>query len=129
MADRQPDDVRLDFLERAKVPIAGVECYAGSSGNRLVAARLAERRREIRAPSREARLDGNVREMLGGERIAIALERRPQEHARELSDIAGPAVAHEERKCVIPDRERLHADLLDNSVEEVPCERGDVAAA
>ena len=69
MADGEADDVRLDLLERAQMPVAGVERDAGRAGNRFVAARLAERRREIGAAAGVARLDGDVREMLGGERL------------------------------------------------------------
>ena len=51
MADGEADDVGLDLLERAKVTVDGVERHARRAGDRLVAARLAERRREsVRRP-------------------------------------------------------------------------------
>ena len=68
MADGEADDVGLDLLERAQMAVAGVERDAGRAGDRFVAARLAERRREIGAAAGVARLDRDVREMLGGQR-------------------------------------------------------------
>ena len=82
--------------------VAGVERDARRAGDRFVAARLADGRREIGSPAGEARLDRDVREMLGGERAAVALQRGAEQHAGELADVAGPAVAHQHapaRRC------------------------------
>src|SRR6476469_9744555 len=109
MADGETDDVRFDFLERSQMTIGGVEFDARRSRNDLVAARLAERRRAVGSATGEARLHRDMREVLGGERVAVALQRRAEQHAGKLANVAGPAVAHEDREGVIADRERLHA--------------------
>src|SRR3982751_1393839 len=63
MADRQPDDVRLDLLERAEVPVASEQSDDRSAGDHLVAAGLADVGREIGTAAREARLDRDVGKM------------------------------------------------------------------
>src|SRR6185503_21000448 len=90
MADRQANDVGFDFLQRTEVSVGGVERDSGSAGDRFVAARLAELRQEIGLAVGEAGLDRDVREMLGGERSSIALQRGSKEHAGELAHVAWP---------------------------------------
>ena len=53
MADGEADDVGLDLFERPQMAVAGVQRDAGRAGDRLVAARLAECRREIGAAAAE----------------------------------------------------------------------------
>src|SRR4051794_29707468 len=97
MADGEADDVGLDLVERTEVAVGRIERDVGSARDRLLAATLAERWGEVRAPAAEARLDGDVREMIGGERGAVALERGAEQHADELAHVARPAVAHQHR--------------------------------
>src|SRR5690348_6842362 len=95
MADREADDVGLDVLQRAQMPVGAVERYAGRAGDHLFAALRADAGREVGAAAGVARLDRDVREMLGGERTVLALERGAEQHAGELANVAGPAVAHQ----------------------------------
>src|SRR5258705_8357930 len=91
MADGEADDIGLDLLERAQMAVAGEHRYGRRAGESFVAVRLAENRREIAAAAREARLDRDVREMLGGERASVALQPGAEQHPGELAEGAPPA--------------------------------------
>ena len=69
-----------------------------------------------------------MRKMLGGERLAVTLQRCAEEHAGELADIARPTVAHQHRKRVVADRQRLQACLLRQTRKEMSRQRRNVAA-
>src|SRR5215208_7148468 len=129
MADRQSDNVGLDFLERPQMAFASVQGDARSPADCFVAARLAEARREVASAVRVARLNRDVREMLGGQRIAVAMEPGTEQHASKLANVAGPAVAHQDRECVVADGQGTHARMLRKAHEQVPDERGNVAAS
>src|SRR4051812_19898781 len=106
MADRQPDDVGFDLLERAQMAFARVQRDPRRPGKRFLAARMADARREVGSPSGESRLDRDVWEVLGGQRAALAVEAGAEQDARQLTDIAWPSVAHQQRERVIADRQR-----------------------
>src|SRR3954451_5819401 len=64
MADREPDNVGFDLLERTEMAVAGEQGHDRSAGDGFVAARLADVGREVGAPPGKARLHRDVREML-----------------------------------------------------------------
>ena len=98
------------------------------AGDRLVAlALLMSVEKSVRRP-RKARLDRDVREMLGGERASFALQPGAEQHAGELADVARPAVAHQHRERVIADRQRPQPGLLAEAGKQMAGEDGNVAA-
>ena len=101
----------------------------GRSLDRGLAAGFAQGRREIGPASGVARLNGDVREVLGGQRLAVALQRGTEEHARQLAHVARPAIADENRQCVIADRQGPEASLVGQAIEEMSGKSRDVAAA
>src|SRR5262245_7470614 len=129
MTDRKADDVRLDIFERTQMPVPSEQGDARSARDRFGAARYAERRREVAAPARKPRLDGDVREMFGGKRAFIALQPGAEQHSGELPDVAGPAVAHQHRERVIANGKRAHARLLAETGQQVADKCRDIAAA
>src|SRR4051794_39893149 len=74
VADGEADNVGFDFLERPQMAFARVERHARRPADRFVAVRLAEGRGEIAAAAGVARLDRDMRELLGGQRIAVAMQ-------------------------------------------------------
>ena len=70
-----------------------------------------------------------MREVLGGQRIAFALQRSTEQYAGQLADVAGPAIPHQYRQCVIADRLGPHARLLRKAGRQVTDERRNIAAA
>ena len=86
-------------------------------------------RREIALAAGEARLDRDLREILGGQRVAVAVERGAEQHAGELADVAGPAVRISTASASLPiDRARCRA-LLGEAGEAGGGRARDVAAA
>ena len=68
MADGEADDVGLDLLEAAQMAVGAVERDARAAGQRGVARRLGDVGRDVVRAAGEARLDRDVREILGGQR-------------------------------------------------------------
>src|SRR5689334_22371947 len=75
MADGETDDVRFDLFERAQVALVREQCNAArpAKGNvaRLVGAKI---RREVALARGETRLGRDMREVLGGQAAAVAME-------------------------------------------------------
>jgi hypothetical protein len=63
---------RLDFLEAAKMAILAIEGDLRAPGHCGIGRQLADVGETIAAAARKARLDGDVREIFGGQRIASA---------------------------------------------------------
>src|SRR4051812_34319984 len=108
VTDRKPDDVGLDLFERPKMALAGIQCDARCARDGFLAARMAQAGREIRLAAREARLNGDVREILGGEGPAFAMQACAEQYAGQLANVARPAVAHQQSERVVADRQRSH---------------------
>ena len=68
-----------------------------------------------------------MREIGGGQRVALAEHGGAEQGVLELADVARPAVGHQHGKRVVGDRERAHARLLGERREQVAGERGNVA--
>src|SRR5688572_23825122 len=130
MADREADDVGLDRLERPQIAVRVVKGDSGAVGQgRLLRGAVQGRAVEVAGSAREGRFLGDLREIGGGQRIAVAQNGGPEEGVLELADIARPAIAHQHLEPVVGDRQVAHARLLGDPGEEVAGERRDVAGA
>src|SRR5690242_9231434 len=101
MTNGKANDIGLNLLERPKMPFARVQRHGRRAGNSLLAACLAESRSEVRTAPRVARLDCDVREMLCRQRLPVTLQSGAEQDARQLPNVARPAVPNEDGKRVV----------------------------
>ncbi len=69
-----------------------------------------------------------MREVFGGQAVALAMQAGAEQHAGKLTNVAGPAVAHEHRQRVIADRQRRDQLLLRKPLQQVTGQGWNVAA-
>ena len=115
MADRQTDHVGFDVFERAQVAVGGVEHHAHALLDHRVVLLLA------------AEQAGEVREILRGQRVAVAEHRGTEQHRLQLADVARPVVGREQLERAVGDPQRAQPRLVADPGEKMAGQRGQIA--